>query len=513
MDADGASGDGAGILSSLPVTFLRARAAELQISLGENFGVGMLFAPHTRVADAQRSVEEAIGRSKLRLAGWRKVPVNPNALGQRAFETMPEIWQFFIEPAPVKTPVADSSAKFERNLSLLRKRSESLLPERCYIASLSSRTIVYKGLLTPWQFPHFYEDLRNPEFVAHFAIFHQRYSTNTEPSWQLAQPFRYVAHNGEINTIVSNRRWLRAREREVRKRIGVGEWFHMLEDYVSDSASFDNALELKLLEGKSVESSMLELVPTAFAEDPFLSSDVRRTLEVLSREGEPWDGPAAMVFSDGLSVGVKLDRNGLRPMRYLVTHDGLVIAGSETGLVDLEESRVAERHRLGPGEMILATPQSGVFLRWRELLKSVTTQVQRKTTSVPSLLHLAGDAPRQSIAEPRRLAGASGWTDDQYKILFHPLLAGKEADWSMGDDAPPAFLSTLTRPLWDYFKQRFAQVTNPPIDPSRSACPAPFLAPPSLRRSVQRSLSCRLLIQAFLPILESRERAVVSLSA
>src|SRR5260370_11058383 len=244
VDADGASGDGAGILSSLPVTFLRARAAELQISLGENFGVGMLFAPHTRVADAQRSVEEAIGRSKLRLAGWRKVPVNPNALGQRAFETMPEIWQFFIEPAPVKTLVADSSAKFERNLSLLRKRSESLLPERCYIASLSSRTIVYKGLLTPWQFPHFCEDLRNPEFVAHFAIFHQRYSTNTEPSWQLAQPFRYVAHNGEINTIVSNRRWMRAREREERKRIDASEWFHMIDDYDIDTDIVSNQPDL-----------------------------------------------------------------------------------------------------------------------------------------------------------------------------------------------------------------------------------------------------------------------------
>ncbi|HTA60728.1 MAG TPA: glutamate synthase central domain-containing protein, partial [Candidatus Baltobacteraceae bacterium] len=469
VDADGASGDGAGILSSLPVEFLRARAAELRITLGENFGVGMLFSPHTRVSDAQRSIEEAIGRSKLRLAGWRKVPVNPNALGQRAFETMPEIWQFFIEPTPAKAPAADAPAKFERSLSLLRKRAETLLPERCYIASLSSRTIVYKGLLTPWQFPHFYEDLRNPEFVSHFAIFHQRYSTNTEPSWQLAQPFRYVAHNGEINTIISNRRWLRARGPEIRKRIGVGEWFPMLEDNVSDSASFDNALELKLLAGKSVETSMLELVPTAFAEDPFLSADVRRTLEVLSREGEPWDGPAAMVFSDGLSVGVKLDRNGLRPMRYLVTHDGLVVAGSETGLVDLEESRVAERHRLGPGEMILATPQAGAFLRWRELLKSVTTQVQRKTASVPSLLNLADDAPRPPIAEPRRLAGASGWTDDQYKILFHPLLSGKEADWSMGDDAPPAFLSTFTRPLWDYCKQRFAQVTNPPIDPLREA--------------------------------------------
>jgi len=469
VDADGASGDGAGILASLPVSFLRARAAEHQISLGELFGVGMLFVPPTRVADAQHAIGEAIGRSKLRLAGWRKVPVNPNALGQRALETMPEILQFFIEPVPAKTAPPDAAAKFERSLSLLRKRAEGLLPERCYISSLSSRTIVYKGLLTPWQFPHFYEDLRSPEFVAHFAIFHQRYSTNTEPSWQLAQPFRYVAHNGEINTIVSNRRWLRAREPEVRKRIGVGQWFRLLEEYVSDSASFDNALELKLLEGKSVETAMLALVPTAFVEDPFLSADVRRTLEVLSREGEPWDGPAAMVFSDGLSVGVKLDRNGLRPMRYLVTHDGLVIAGSETGLADLEDSRIAERSRLGPGEMILAEPCQGTFLHWRELLKSVTTQVHRKSPAVPSMLQLSTDTPRARIAEPRRLAGASGWTDDQYKILFRPLLTGKEADWSMGDDAPPAFLSTFTRPLWDYCKQRFAQVTNPPIDPLREA--------------------------------------------
>ena len=469
VDADGASGDGAGILSSLPVSFLRARAAEHQISFGELFGVGMLFVPPTRVADAQHAVAEAIGRGKLRLAGWRKVPVNPNALGRRAFETMPEIWQFFIEPAPVKTPPADAAAKFERSLALLRKRAEGLLPERCYIASLSSRTIVYKGLLTPWQFPHFYEDLRSPEFVAHFAIFHQRYSTNTEPSWQLAQPFRYVAHNGEINTIVSNRRWLRAREREVRRRIGVGQWFRLLEEYVSDSASFDNALELKLLEGKSVETAMLTLVPTAFAGDSFLSADVRCTLEVLSREGEPWDGPAAMVFSDGLSVGAKLDRNGLRPMRYLVTHDGLVIAGSETGLADLEESRIAERSRLGPGEMIVASPREGTLLRWRELLKSVTAQVRRNGHTVPSMLQLAAHSPLHAIAEPRRLAGASGWTDDQYKILFRPLLTGKEADWSMGDDAPPAFLSAFTRPLWDYCKQRFAQVTNPPIDPLREA--------------------------------------------
>jgi glutamate synthase domain-containing protein 2/glutamate synthase domain-containing protein 1/glutamate synthase domain-containing protein 3 len=470
VDADGASGDGAGVLSSLPVDFFRARAAEENIQLGEHFGVGMLFAPATRVADARAAMQEAVDRSKLRLAGWRRVPVNANALGQRAFETLPEIWQVFVEPPVTKNPSDTTAQKFERSLSLLRKRAEDCLPERCYLCSLSSRTIVYKGLLTPWQFPRFYEDLRSTDFASSFAIFHQRYSTNTEPSWQLAQPFRYVAHNGEINTIVSNRRWLWAKEREIRKRIGVGKWFRLLEDRVSDSASFDNALELKLLQDKNVETSMLELVPPAYTYDPFLSPDVRMSLESLSREGEPWDGPAAMVFSDGVSVGVKLDRNGLRPMRYTVTHDGLIIAGSETGLVDLEDSRVAERHRLGPGEMILATPRAGVFLHWRELLKSVASQHASKPNSGPVHLQLAAHCEPIRTPDPRRVAGAAGWTDDQYKILFRPLITtGKEADWSMGDDAPPAFLSSMTRSLWDYCKQRFAQVTNPPIDPLRES--------------------------------------------
>jgi len=433
VDADGASGDGAGLLTSLPADFFRARAAEDKINLDEIFGVGMLFAPAARVADARTAIEDSIGRSKLRLVGWRRVPTNPNALGQRAFETMPEIWQFFIEPASARNSAPGFAQKFERSLSLLRKRAERALPERCYLCSLSSRTVVYKGLLTPWQFPRFYEDLRSSDFAARFTVFHQRYSTNTEPSWQLAQPFRYVAHNGEINTVISNRRWLRAREREIRKRIGVGKWFQLLEENVSDSASFDNALELKLLEGKSVEAAMLALVPPAYSQDPFLSPDVRAALEALSREGEPWDGPAALVFSDGLSVGVKLDRNGLRPMRYTVTHDGLVIAGSETGLLDLEESRVAERHRLGPGELLLATPHTGSMLRWRELLKNVTAEIPRKALTRSNVLRLNATAERTSIPHPKRVAAAAGWSDDQYKIMFRPLLSGKKpiGAWAM----------------------------------------------------------------------------------
>ncbi len=469
VDADGASGDGAGLLTSLPIEFFRARAAEKQIHLGGRFGVGMLFVPPGHSTDACAAMEDAASRGKLRLAGWRRVPVHPDCLGQRALESMPEVWQFFVEPAPAKTVPRDAAEKFERALALLRKRAETLLPERSYLCSLSSRTIVYKGLLTPWQFPQFYEDLRHPEFAATFAVFHQRYSTNTQPSWQLAQPFRYVAHNGEINTVIGNRRWLRALDRDIRKRIAVGKWFRLLEENVSDSASFDNALELKLLEGKTVESAMLALVPPAFAHDPFLSADVKATLEILSRESAPWDGPAALVFSDGVSVGAKLDRNGLRPMRYTITHDGLVIAGSETGLVDLEPERIAERFRLGPGEMILVNPARGAVLRWRDLLKSVAQQHPRSIAAQPRQIDLQSEAKSQPVEHAKRIAGASGWSDDQLKILFHPLLSGKEADWSMGDDAPPAFLSSIARPLWDYCKQRFAQVTNPPIDPLREA--------------------------------------------
>jgi glutamate synthase (NADPH/NADH) large chain/glutamate synthase (ferredoxin) len=390
--------------------------------------------------------------------------VKTESLGQRALETMPEIWQFFVEPFhPVR-----GAARFEARLALLRKRAESLLPAHCYICSLSSQTIVYKGLLTPWQFPQFYQDLRDPSFATTFAVFHQRYSTNTQPSWHLAQPFRYIAHNGEINTIVSNRRWLRAKEQDIRSRLAVGPWFPILEGNVSDSASFDNGFELRLLEGLSPEEAMLAMVPPAFEKDPLLSRDVRGALTALSQLSEPWDGPAALVFSNGPFVGAKLDRNGLRPMRYTLTHDGLLIAGSETGLVDLEESRIAERQRLGPGEMILANPATGLFLRWREILKRLT--IQQARNAVPQRkLTAPAQSSGPSVENPKRVAAASGWTEDQFKILFSSLVNGKEADWSMGDDAPPAFLSSLPRTLWDYCKQRFAQVTNPPIDPLRES--------------------------------------------
>jgi len=463
VDADGASGDGAGLLAALPIQYFKAKAAEQGIELPEQFGLGFAFFPSDSVAAAKASIEAAADQERLRILGWRQVPVNSNCLGRRALETMPESWQFFVAPFHVSR----HAERFEWRLAILRKKAESLLPARCYVCSLSSQTVVYKGLLTPWQFPRFYEDLRQPSFETSFVIFHQRYSTNTQPAWSLAQPFRYAAHNGEINTIVSNRRWLRAKEKQLREKLTVGSWFHALEPNVSDSGSFDNALEMKLLEGFSAEEAMLALVPPAFENDPLLSRDVKGALSALSQQSEPWDGPAALIFSDGQYVGAKLDRNGLRPMRYTLTHDGLLVVGSETGLVDFEESRIAERHRLGPGEMIIAKPESGLLLRWRDILKRLGSHQSKLTPPTVRRLDPSVGASVAPVDSPRRVAASCGWTEDQFKILFSALVHGKEADWSMGDDAPPAFLSALPRTLWDYCKQRFAQVTNPPIDPLR----------------------------------------------
>src|SRR5256886_431019 len=368
VDADGASGDGAGLLTGIPHAFFTARAAEQGIELPQQFGLGVAFLPAEEVSQARSAIEEAAETERLRLLGWRQVPTNPACLGRRAMETMPEIWQFFVAPFHP----ARGDAKFEPRLSLMRKRAESLMPARCYICSLSSQSVVYKGF------------------------------------------------------------------------------------------------EVKLLQGFSPEEGMLAMAPPAFENDPLLSRDVRAALSALSLHSEPWDGPAALIFSDGQVVGAKLDRNGLRPLRYTVTHDGLVVAGSETGLVDFEESRIAERPRLGPGEMIVANPATGTLFRWREILKRLATQQSRRPAQQTRRLGItAAASPPPAVELPQRVAAACGWTADPYKILFSRLLHGKESDWSMGDDAPPAFLSSQLRTLWDYCKQRFAQVTNPPIDPLR----------------------------------------------
>ncbi len=465
MDADGASGDGAGLLTPIPAQFYRNCLREQGTALPERFGLGVVFIPPSREEECRAAIEAAAEAEQLRILAWRLVPTEPDVLGARARETAPVIWQFFVEP-----PHSNGEVRpFESRLALLRKRAESLAPAGAYFCSLSPRTVVYKGLLSPQQLPLFFADLRDPSFEALFAVFHQRYSTNTQPSWHLAQPFRYLAHNGEINTIVGNRRWQRVRERGIRRRLGAGEWFRALEENVSDSASLDNGFEIRLLEGQSPEEALLGMVPPAYEKGPALPENVRRALGALRAGSEPWDGPAALVFTDGRVVGAKLDRNGLRPLRYTLTHDGLLVVGSETGLADLGQARVAERQRLGPGEMLVADPATGEFDRWPRVLEKLASRATKHIPTPAQPLPAAiGSAPA-THSEPKRVAASLGWTEDQFRLLFASLAQGQEAGWSMGDDAPPAFLSSLPRTLWDYCKQRFAQVTNPPIDPLRES--------------------------------------------
>src|SRR5262249_559183 len=314
--------------------------------------------------------------------------------------------------------------------------------------------------------PIFYIDLASADFESPFAIFHQRYSTNTQPSWSLAQPFRFVAHNGEINTISGNRRWVRARESEIRQQLGLPEDCLLLEPGMSDSASFDNALEVALRQRHSVAEAVSRLVPPAWEHDEHPGAALRNFLAACTREQEPWDGPAALIFSDGKNVGAKLDRNGLRPMRYTLTSDGLLVVGSEVGITDLLGKQVIERRRLGPGEMLLADPVNGIFFRPGDVPMLVGRKHKRIRPALVPPEHRVGT----STLDLNRAMAAFGWTEDQFRILFQPLVQeGQESLWSMGDDTPPAFLSHLPRPIWDYCKQRFAQVTNPPIDSLRES--------------------------------------------
>ena len=460
VDADGRSGDGAGLLMAMPDAFMRKRASEEGIRLPGEFGVGMVFLPSGEEDAARQVIEDLAREHGLRCPGWRVLPTDPTITGPRARATLPTIRQCFFD-------VARGTADLETSLFRLRKQVEAQAPCGTYFCSLSSRTIVYKGLLTPDQLPAFYRDLADPEFATSYAIFHQRYSTNTQPSWSLAQPFRFVAHNGEINTISANRRWLHAKERRLKEALQLPNAVDLLEPRVSDSASFDNGLELLLRRGYSPASGMLAMVPPAWETNPQIPADLRRFLEAHAPEQEPWDGPAAMVFTDGVTVGAKLDRNGLRPLRYTLTCDGLLVVGSEVGIADLHAKHIAERQRLGPGEMLLCNPRTGEFTRPPEIGRR---KEFRDCSHATTALHVVPTErlPQGATPEPQRAMAALGWTEDQYKLLFQPLvLEGQEAVWSMGDDAPPAFLSHLPRPLWDYCKQRFAQVTNPPIDPLR----------------------------------------------
>src|SRR5215831_11965060 len=414
VDADGRSGDGAGLLMAIPDRFMHDATRDAQIRLPEQFGVGMVFLPPREAGAAQETIQALAKQNGLRFLGWREVPTDSSITGPRAKATLPVIRQCFLAPTRA------TNRDFEGSLFRLRKQVEAQAPRGTYFCSLSSRTVVYKGLLTPDQLPAFYLDLAEPTFETSFALFHQRYSTNTQPSWSMAQPFRFVAHNGEINTISANRRWVEAKRRQITECLQLEPGVRLLEERVSDSASFDNGVELFLRRGYSPAAAMLTMVPPAWETNPLVPADLRRFLESQAPQQEPWDGPAAMVFTDGCTVGAKLDRNGLRPMRYTLTADGLLIVGSEVGIADLHGKEVIERQRLGPGEMLVCNPKSGEFTR------------PPQVGHLPEFHDTAGTAvslhvipteriPKSFTPEPQRAMAALGWTEDQYKLLFQPL--------------------------------------------------------------------------------------------
>ncbi len=464
VDADGRSGDGAGLLVPIPKTFFRKAAHSDGIELPEEFGVGMVFLQRGQEARAVDAVRGLVDRFDLRFLGWRAVPTDFSILGPRSRDSVPVVRQCFLAPRTLPSAPTDA---FELQLYRLRQELEAHA-DAGYYCSLSTRRIVYKGLLTPAQLAPFYADLRDPDFAAAFVVFHQRYSTNTQPSWALAQPFRFVAHNGEINTISSNRRWFQARASKLRKQLAVPNNAPLLQPGMSDSASFDNALEALVRSGSSVAESALRLVPPAWEHDEHLDPGLRQFFAENAPEQEPWDGPAALIFTDGLVVGAKLDRNGLRPLRYTLTADGLLVVGSEVGITDLSDKEIVERQRLGPGDMLIADPASGSLFRPSQIARLVQPGARGAEPSKPTTSLIEAENKALPInGDPNRLLAAFGWTEDQFRMLFQPLVDhAQEPLWSMGDDAPPGILVGIAASALGLLQATLRAGDEPPDRPA-----------------------------------------------
>jgi glutamate synthase (NADPH/NADH) large chain len=479
---DPETGDGAGILIQIPHKFFARECAELGFTLppvGE-YGVGMVFLPvepsHRLLAEG---ILERIAREEgLTVLGWRDIPVNVDAIGRVARASQPYIEQIFIRGASGMT-----QDELERKLYVVRKRAESEiaasdLPDKnfFYIPSLSSRTIIYKGLLLAPQIAEFYNELTDPDAVSALCLVHQRFSTNTFPSWQLAHPYRYLCHNGEINTVRGNVNWMHARTKVLASQLfgdDLKKLFPVITPGGSDTASLDNAVELLTLAGRSLPHVMTMLIPEAWDADATMRPEKKAFYEYHASLMEPWDGPAAVAFTDGRVIGATLDRNGLRPGRYLVTHDGLVIMASETGVLPLKPEEVKFKGRLQPGRMLLVDTTEHRIIPDEEMKERLWSRQPYGEWLKASQITL------DSLPEPPRVyesdldtivmrQRAFGYTDEDLRVLMQPMAAtGEEAVGSMGTDTPLACLSDKPQPLFHYFKQLFAQVTNPAIDPIR----------------------------------------------
>ncbi|MFD6053029.1 glutamate synthase large subunit [Agromyces sp. NPDC060279] len=475
IGSDAGTGDGAGIITQIPDEFLRA-VTEFPLPAAGEYAVGNAFLPvdPTSRSRIKQSLARLAAEEGLTVLGWREVPVRPEQLGTLARQAMPAVQQLYVRAAVAEGAPAVAGIALDRLTFRLRKRAEREL--ELYFASLSARTMVYKGMVTTLQLEPFYPDLSDERFASKLALVHSRYSTNTFPSWPLAQPFRMIAHNGEINTIQGNRNWMRARQSQLESEL-LGELDPILPIVTpgaSDSASFDEVVELLTLSGRSLPHAVMMMVPEAWENQAGMDAERRAFYEYHSMLMEPWDGPAAIVFTDGSLVGATLDRNGLRPGRYLVTDDGLVVLASEIGVLDIEPSRVVRKGRLQPGRMFLVDTEAGRLIEDDEIKRELAAAQPWGEWLEQSRIRLAELPEREHIVHPpasvNRRQRTFGYTEEEVRILLAPMArTGQEPLGAMGSDTPIAVLAQRPRLLFDYFTQQFAQVTNPPLDSIREA--------------------------------------------
>ena len=478
VGGDKSTGDGCGVLVQIPDAFFRSVELDFVLPDPGQYGVGMIFLPREKkLADrCQALLEKLVEQEGGEVLGWRTVPTRSGILGELARSTEPRVAQLFV--APGSWPLD----AFERKLYVVRKLAEREIrswPEdtsQFYVASLSSRTLNYKGMLTARQLPTYFQDLKDPLFESPFALLHERYSTNTLPTWSLAQPFRMVAHNGEINTLRGNINRMRAREATLASEL-FGEDIEkikpILDETGSDSAIFDNALELLVMAGRSLPHAMMMMVPEAYGPKVSMSADKRAFYEYHAALMEPWDGPATLAFTDGRYVGATLDRNGLRPARYTITKDGCVVLASETGVLEIAPENILKRGRLRPGRMFLVDLKQKRVVPDNEIKAKIARRRPYRHWLRDNRIVLRGmfapaSSPSAKPGELIRLQHAFGYTSEELKMILAPMAArGQEPVGSMGNDAALAVFSDRPQLLFSYFKQLFAQVTNPPIDPLR----------------------------------------------
>jgi glutamate synthase (NADPH/NADH) large chain len=482
VGADPLAGDGAGILIQIPDAFLRKSCAAHGITLPAvgDYGVGMVFLPRDAAARAacEKTLAAKIATEGQKLIGWRDVPVDNSSLGEGVKAVEPVVRQVFIG----RGKNCRDAGSFERKLFVIRKTAEHAVHDLAkvaghnfYIPSMSARTLVYKGMLLADQVGKYYPDLQDSDVVTALALVHQRFSTNTFPTWNLAHPFRMIAHNGEINTLRGNVNWMAARHAAMSSKLlgdDLEKLWPLIVEGQSDSACFDNALELLVAGGYSLPHAMMLLIPEAWEDNPLMDEERRAFYEYHAALMEPWDGPAAVAFTDGRMIGATLDRNGLRPARYLITDDDHVLMASEMGVLDIPQHKIVKKWRLQPGKMFLIDLEAGRIVGDDELKRQLATARPYREWIEKSRYFLT-DLPtpddRQAITESLLdTQQAFGYTQEDVKFLIAPMAAtGKEATGSMGNDSALPVLSNRNKVFYNYFKQLFAQVTNPPIDPIR----------------------------------------------